>query len=50
MWTDLFDRPSPRQGNVLEQRAGSVARQLLGEDMAYDYDQLLLKRPAPPHR
>lgn len=36
--------PLYRQGNVLEQRALSVARQLLGEDMALDYDQLLQKQ------
>jgi hypothetical protein len=34
------------QDNLLEQRAASVARQLLGEDMVLDYDQLLLKRPS----
>lgn len=35
-----------RQHNVLERRALSVARQLLGEDMALDYDQLLQKQPS----
>ena len=36
----------PLQGNVLEKRALSIARQLLGEDMDLDYDQLLMKRPS----
>ena len=33
------------QGNLYEQRAASVARQLCGPDMALDYDQLIAKRP-----
>ena len=33
------------QGNVVEQRAGSIAAQLHGDDMVYDYDQLLAKPP-----
>ena len=32
-------------GNVVEQRSASVARQLLGDDMELDYDQLLAKQP-----
>lgn len=32
-------------GNVYERRAASVSRQLLGEDIALDYDQFLAKRP-----
>ncbi len=35
----------PWQGNVFERRAASVARQLCGEGMALDYDQLLAKQP-----
>ncbi|GAB5034023.1 phytanoyl dioxygenase [Nannochloropsis oceanica] len=34
------------QNNVLEARALSIAQQLLGEDMALDYDQFLCKRPS----
>lgn len=33
------------QGNVFERRAASVARQLCGDGMAIDYDQLLAKQP-----
>ena len=33
------------QGNLLELRARSVARQLLGESAELDYDQFLAKRP-----
>ena len=33
------------QGNVFEQRTADVARQLCGEGMAIDYDQLLAKQP-----
>lgn len=33
------------QGNILERRAASVARQLCGEGMELDYDQLLAKQP-----
>ncbi len=33
------------QGNVFELRSADVAAQLLGEDMAIDYDQLLAKQP-----
>lgn len=33
------------QGNIYEQRATSVARQLIGDDCALDYDQFLSKRP-----
>lgn len=36
----------PLQDNVLEARALSIAQQLLGEDMALDYDQFLCKRPS----
>mmetsp|Transcript_48090 Transcript_48090/g.117803 ORF Transcript_48090/g.117803 Transcript_48090/m.117803 type:complete len:311 (+) Transcript_48090:66-998(+) len=32
-------------GNVFERRAASIARQLYGDDMQLDYDQLLGKRP-----
>ena len=33
------------QGNVYEQRTADVARQLCGDGMTIDYDQLLAKRP-----
>jgi ectoine hydroxylase-related dioxygenase (phytanoyl-CoA dioxygenase family) len=33
------------QGNLYEQRAASIVRQLHGEGMVIDYDQLLAKRP-----
>ncbi len=33
------------RGNVYEQRAATIARQLCGDGMAIDYDQLLAKRP-----
>jgi phytanoyl-CoA hydroxylase len=33
------------QGNVFERRATSIARQLCGEGMVIDFDQLLAKRP-----
>jgi ectoine hydroxylase-related dioxygenase (phytanoyl-CoA dioxygenase family) len=33
------------QGNVFERRAASIARQLCGDGMVIDYDQLLAKRP-----
>jgi len=33
------------QGNVFEQRAGSIAEQLCGEGMTVDFDQLLAKAP-----
>lgn len=33
------------QGNLFEQRAASVARQLIGADACLDYDQFLSKRP-----
>ncbi len=33
------------QGNVYERRAASVARQLQGDGMVIDYDQLLAKQP-----
>ena len=33
------------QGNLYEQRAASLVRQLHGEGMVIDYDQLLAKRP-----
>jgi phytanoyl-CoA hydroxylase len=33
------------QGNVFERRAASVARQLCGDGMTIDYDQLLAKQP-----
>lgn len=32
--------------NIFEQRAQSIARSILGEDMALDYDQFLAKKPA----
>jgi len=32
-------------GNVFERRAAAIARQLIGEDIALDYDQFLAKRP-----
>lgn len=35
----------PWQGNVYEQRSAEVARQLHGNGMAIDYDQLLAKQP-----
>lgn len=35
----------PWQGNVFERRAASVARQLHGDGMTIDYDQLLAKQP-----
>jgi ectoine hydroxylase-related dioxygenase (phytanoyl-CoA dioxygenase family) len=34
--------------NVFERRATSIARQLIGEDIALDYDQFLAKRPRRP--
>lgn len=36
------------RGNVLERRAASIARQLHGDGLAIDYDQLLAKRPYRP--
>jgi ectoine hydroxylase-related dioxygenase (phytanoyl-CoA dioxygenase family) len=36
------------QGNVYELRAASIARQLIGEQAALDYDQFLAKRPDKP--
>jgi hypothetical protein len=33
------------QGNVYERRTAAIARRLLGEGMAIDYDQLLAKQP-----
>ncbi len=33
------------QGNVYEQRTASIARQLCGDGMTIDYDQLLAKQP-----
>jgi len=35
-------------GNIVEQRAGSIAAQLQGDDMLLDYDQLLAKPPGRP--
>jgi phytanoyl-CoA hydroxylase len=35
----------PWQGNIFERRAASVARQLQGDHMVLDYDQLLAKQP-----
>lgn len=35
----------PWRGNVFERRAASVARQLCGDGMSIDYDQLLAKQP-----
>jgi hypothetical protein len=34
--------------NVFEQRATSIARQLIGDDATLDYDQFLAKRPRRP--
>lgn len=34
--------------NVFEARAGSIARQLIGDDATLDYDQFLAKRPQRP--
>jgi ectoine hydroxylase-related dioxygenase (phytanoyl-CoA dioxygenase family) len=34
--------------NVFEQRASSIAQQLIGEDAELDYDQFLTKRPQRP--
>jgi hypothetical protein len=34
--------------NVFEQRATSIARQLMGDDATLDYDQFLAKRPQRP--
>jgi hypothetical protein len=36
------------RGNLFERRAASVARQLIGETAALDYDQFLAKRPNKP--
>jgi len=36
------------QGSLYERRARSVSRQLCGEDMRMDYDQLLAKPPNKP--
>lgn len=33
------------QGNIFERRAESIARQLIGDEIALDYDQFLAKRP-----
>eukprot|EP00798_Chlamydomonas_sp_ICE-L_P020545 gene20545-27335_t len=38
----------PLRGNLYEQRAASIAKQLCGPDMAMDYDQLLAKPPNKP--
>jgi phytanoyl-CoA hydroxylase len=35
-------------GNLYEQRAASISRQLLGSSATLDYDQFLAKRPAKP--
>src|SRR5258708_5995786 len=35
----------PLQGNLFERLSASIARQLLGTDMALDYDQFLSKKP-----
>lgn len=40
-------RPELR-GNLFERRTASVARQLIGETAALDYDQFLAKRPSKP--
>lgn len=40
-------RPEIR-GNVFEQRAASISRQLIGDSATLDYDQFLAKRPAKP--
>lgn len=36
------------RGNLLERRTASIARQLHGDDMQLDYDQLLAKPPGHP--
>ena len=36
---------APWRGNIFERRAASVARQLHGDGMVIDYDQLLAKQP-----
>lgn len=36
------------RGNLYEQRAASISRQLLGATATLDYDQFLAKRPAKP--
>eukprot|EP00252_Welwitschia_mirabilis_P023734 TRINITY_DN6799_c0_g1_i1.p1 TRINITY_DN6799_c0_g1~~TRINITY_DN6799_c0_g1_i1.p1 ORF type:complete len:270 (-),score=57.94 TRINITY_DN6799_c0_g1_i1:436-1245(-) len=36
------------RNNIYERRAASIARQLLGQDMVLDYDQLLAKPPNKP--
>ncbi|KAJ7547869.1 hypothetical protein O6H91_08G107500 [Diphasiastrum complanatum] len=36
------------KGNLYERRAASIANQLLGPDMVFDYDQLLAKPPNKP--
>jgi len=38
----------PLRGNVYERRAADVARQLCGDDMELDYDQLVAKPPRKP--
>jgi ectoine hydroxylase-related dioxygenase (phytanoyl-CoA dioxygenase family) len=38
----------PLQGNAYERRAAAVARQLCGEGMVLDYDQLVAKPPRKP--
>ena len=35
----------PLKNNVFERLAGSISRQLLGDDMVFDYDQFLTKKP-----
>jgi phytanoyl-CoA hydroxylase len=36
------------QGNIYEQLASSIAKQLIGEDISLDYDQFLAKKPQRP--
>jgi len=38
----------PWSGNIYERRAQSIARQLYGDTMVFDYDQLLSKKPNRP--
>src|SRR6187401_3405217 len=38
----------PLRDNVYERRAADVARQLCGDDMVLDYDQLVAKPPRKP--
>jgi len=35
----------PWQGNIFERRCNSISRQLYGDGMVYDFDQILAKKP-----